>query len=158
MFLEACQVIPIEPNPEAIKILQINIDLNRIHPIVDTAFLGYGLAERRGLAAIGRTIEWNLGGTNLVRQRAGAIPLSTGDELLGHRRIEFIKVDVEGMELQVLSGLTRTIGTCRPNLFVEVENEHQAEFLRWTEVTGYAVVETYNRSGNQENFMLVPTK
>ena len=152
LFLRARQVIPIEPNPDAIQILQINIDLNRLHSIVDTAYLGYGLAERKERAAIGRTIQWNLGGTTLVRDPAGAIPLATGDELLDDRPVEFIKVDVEGMELQVLSGLTRTIERYRPNLFVEVDNAHQAEFLKWAEVMGYGVAETYNRYGSQENF------
>jgi hypothetical protein len=119
--------------------------------------------EPEELAMIGRHFTpggtfLDVGGTTLVRDPAGAIPLATGDELLDDRPVEFIKVDVEGMELQVLSGLTRTIERYRPNLFVEVDNAHQAEFLKWAEVMGYGVAETYNRYGSQENFLLVPTR
>jgi len=39
-----------------------------------------------------------------------------------------------------------------------VDNAHQAEFLKWAEVMGYGVAETYNRYGSQENFLLVPTR
>jgi hypothetical protein len=61
-FLGARRIICIEPNPEAIKILRINVDLNQLHEQVDMRYLGLGLSDGPGAAVIARTIAMNLGG------------------------------------------------------------------------------------------------
>jgi len=38
--------------------------------------------------------------------------------------VGFIKIDVEGHELEVLEGAEATLGVCRPSLFVEIEQRH----------------------------------
>ena len=98
----------------------------------------------------------NLGGTALQTTDNGTIPLCTGDELVHDRRIDFIKIDVEGMEIEVLQGLEQTISTYRPNIFVEVDNTHFPTFQGWVQKHSYEVVDRYNRYGTMENFMLVP--
>jgi len=155
-FLDPRRILCVEPNPEAIGILRINVDLNHIHEQVDLRYLGLGLSDGPGTAVIGRTIPMNLGGAALAPQAGGPIRLVTGDELLWGQRIDFIKIDVEGMELAVLKGLERTIADCRPNIFVEVDNAHAPAFRALVDRLGYLVVDRYNRHGVVENFMLVP--
>jgi len=38
--------------------------------------------------------------------------------------IGFIKIDVEGFELEVLEGARETLARCRPNLIIEMEEKH----------------------------------
>ena len=155
-FLDARRIICIEPNPEAIAILRINVDLNQLHEQVDLQHLGLGLSDGPGTAAIGRTIPMNLGGAALAPQAGGPIRLLTGDELLRDQPVDFIKIDVEGMELAVLAGLERTIAACRPNIFVEVDGAHAPAFHALVDRLSYVEVDRYNRHGTVENFMLVP--
>jgi FkbM family methyltransferase len=155
-FLGARRIICIEPNPEAIMILRINVDLNQLHEQVDMRYLGLGLSDSPGAAVIARTIAMNLGGVELASQAGGSIRLFAGAELLQGQPIDFIKIDVEGMELAVLKGLERTIAECRPGIFVEVDNAHAPAFHALIQHLGYAVVDRFNRYGTMENFMLVP--
>ena len=43
--------------------------------------------------------------------------------------IGFMKIDVEGHELQVLRGADATIRTCRPVVFIEVEQRYQTDSI-----------------------------
>jgi FkbM family methyltransferase len=70
-FLGARRIICIEPNPEAIMILRINVDLNQLHEQGDMCYLGLGPSDSPGAAVIARTIAMNLGGVALPRRRAG---------------------------------------------------------------------------------------
>jgi FkbM family methyltransferase len=51
------------------------------------------------------------------------------------RGVGFIKIDVEGHEMAVLRGARRTIERDRPNVLIEVENQHKAGTLK--EVFGF---------------------
>jgi FkbM family methyltransferase len=56
-------------------------------------------------------------------------------------RISFIKIDVEGHELEVLRGGTGTLAKHRPNLLIEIEQRHSAgaieETLKYVTSLGY---------------------
>ena len=53
-------------------------------------------------------------------------------------RLDFVKIDVEGAELQVLEGGKRTIDALRPAMLVEIEARHTARFRRMPdEVTAW---------------------
>jgi FkbM family methyltransferase len=60
----------------------------------------------------------------------------------GFTEVEFIKIDVEGHELEVLMGATSTIERNRPTLLVEIEERHRplggaAEVFDFIERLGY---------------------
>src|SRR2546427_10490828 len=61
-LLGARQIICIEPNPEAITILRINLDLSHLQGLAELRYLGLGLSDSPGAAVIARTIAMNLGG------------------------------------------------------------------------------------------------
>jgi hypothetical protein len=56
------------------------------------------------------------------------VPLRTVDSLR-LSALRLIKVDVEGMETEVLHGARETIGKCRPILYVENDRESRSEEL-----------------------------
>ncbi len=66
-------------------------------------------------------------------QVAVAVTVDTLDALCvreGIERLEFIKIDVEGAELQVLEGGKQIIAECRPVVLVEIEARHTARYER----------------------------
>jgi len=155
-FLAPGSVLVLEPNPPAAEILRLNVLLNGLSGVVDTSLLGIGLAGAEGVAAAvgGRN---NLGGTRMVPGAPdGTIPLRTGDSLLAGRAVNVLKIDVEGMEMEVLGGLAGTIATRRPAIFIEVHNRNAREFRAWAAAQGYRITETFRRYPSNENFMAVP--
>lgn len=71
----------------------------------------------------------NFGGVELGATQEGEpvprIPL----DVLQLARADFLKIDVEGMELDVLGGATATILRCRPVMSVEADREHSVPRL-----------------------------
>lgn len=73
------------------------------------------------------------------------VPVDTLDACLLDRGIRpaFIKIDVEGHELQVLKGGRRLLETCKPKLLIECEARHQppgsttGDVFRFLENLGY---------------------
>jgi len=55
--------------------------------------------------------------------------------------VGFIKIDVEGHELAVLDGATKTIAAHRPNLLIECNEEHQPDAV--TKLAGWLAARSY---------------
>ncbi|NEY89031.1 FkbM family methyltransferase [Tabrizicola oligotrophica] len=150
------KVIPFEPNPVALAVLRSNLGLNGELGRCDLAHLGLGLSDRAqgGLAMEVDKPNKNLGGGRLVE--GGELRVIRGDDALAPEAVDFIKIDVEGMEMQVLRGLSQTITRCRPVIFIEVDEANRAEFLAWVAVSGYAIADTFRRYPVNENFLIKP--
>jgi hypothetical protein len=58
------------------------------------------------------------------------IELTTVDEVLGGRRADIIKVDVEGLEARVLTGAHETLARYKPALILESLTEQAFEEIR----------------------------
>jgi FkbM family methyltransferase len=70
----------------------------------------------------------NFGGVALGGGEGDEVPVVTIDSLnLPHLRL--MKIDVEGMEIDVLRGAAQTIGRCQPALFVENDRDDRSEAL-----------------------------
>jgi FkbM family methyltransferase len=98
---------------------------------VPSSFGSLELRERSGNEFIGQTIDY----TNLVNVRKLAL-----DEF-GLPRIDLIKVDVEGMEMEVLAGAARSIEQSRPIMLIEKIKADPAQLRAWLEARGYTVIE-----------------
>jgi len=152
-FLRPRRVIAFEALPPAIALLRINVALNGIDGAVDLGRLGCGLSDAQGRAEL-VTTRGNLGGTRLRAHASGAVPLVTGDEALAGEAVDFVKIDVEGMEMRVLAGLARTIAASRPILFVEVDDDNLPAFRDWLEANRYAVRARFRRYRTNENYLV----
>jgi len=60
---------------------------------------------------------------------------------LGLARIDFIKIDIEGMELEALAGAENSIARHRPAMLVESIKAGAAALRAWLAARGYAVFE-----------------
>ena len=68
------------------------------------------------------------------------VKISTGDEILQSKRIDFIKIDVEGYELFVLKGLKKIIKKNLPIFLIEIEKRHNKNYK---EIFNYMINHNY---------------
>ncbi len=147
MYLAAvcgCDVVAYEPNLELTDALCQSIRLNRLEHLVKV---------RR--AAVGRTASWgvfaeslpeNIGAQRVeVTGDVGDFEVAVLDKEVLEERVALIKIDVEGMELQVLEGAELLIDRDRPHLFVECIDLAAFEMLAsWMTTHGYVYGATFN--------------
>lgn len=154
LFLHPAAILPFEVNPVAIALLRANMAANGLESLVDAQYLGVGLSDapRDGVSLL--RAKDNLGATR-VSDQAGSFRLAKGDDLLAGRKVDFLKIDVEGMEMAVLAGLKQTILQHRPRLFVEVDDVNATAFAAWADAEGYLVVDRFRRYMANENLMLI---
>jgi FkbM family methyltransferase len=154
----AARVIPVEPNPDAIALFCANIMLNRLADRVDFTTLGYGLGGANSDDMAIHAPKGNLGWARLrhAEQGEATISVRTGDTLLGDTHVDFIKMDVEGMEIGALEGLQATIARDRPVLFVEVDHANSDAFQALMAGYDYGVHTAFDKSGVNQNFLLLP--
>lgn len=107
------QLFAFEPNPEAFEALKHNVPKARLY--------NCALGKETGTARL--TLDPKNGGASRLSGgiasdrvvRTGVLPLDD----LGLPQLNFIKLDVEGSEPDVISGALETIKRCRPVLFIE---------------------------------------
>jgi FkbM family methyltransferase len=114
----AGRLVALEAQPVAAMLLEANLALNGID-WVEVHLAGGG--REAGFACV-PSIDYehvaNLGGVSLIGQASeGQIRIETVDSLA--LRPALIKIDVEGMELDVLDGAVATIESDRPVIYVE---------------------------------------
>jgi len=63
------------------------------------------------------------------RSIAAHVPIARLDAVI-HQDVAFVKVDVEGHELNVLNGAVELVERCQPVFLVEAEDRHRAEATR----------------------------
>ena len=149
------RIILFEPNPEAISILRENLALNACGNVEDR-FLGIALAKQDGQMKGVTEDRNNLGHTYFLDDAAGTVSARKGDLLLLDEPVEFIKLDVEGMEVDILSGLEQTIRRWRPTIFIEVWDRELLPFLEWCARECYRLTERFQRYPEIQNFLAKP--
>lgn len=156
LFLRPAEIIPIEPNPVAFDVLESNVRLNGLEALFDLQYLGYGVSDAPSSGARINFRNRNIGGGKIVKGD-GDIELITGDMICDDRHIGFIKIDVEGMEMDVLHGLSATLKRCEPKMFIEVDEENEDAFQAWLKENEFSVLDSFKRYKTNNNY-LVSTK
>ncbi len=122
---KAGKVHAFEPQAEIAKCLASNIEQNHCTNVVVSPI---GLGDQPGRAVVGLVYrgfdkgKTNYGFGTLSMARDGEIYVTTLDRYADSndlKRVNLIKIDVEGMEGQVISGASTTISRFKPVLYVE---------------------------------------
>jgi FkbM family methyltransferase len=142
------RVVCVEPHPDLTAILSRNLDINAI---AGAAVLPVAAGHRAGAAYISRAkalIHKNIAATQLEKVRPDdgvEVQISPLDALVdglrpsfAGRRITCVKIDVEGLELDVLRGATEILQNDRPQLVIELASrEARAAVKRFLAEFGY---------------------
>jgi len=138
------QVYSFEPVIENAATIRLNAKLNQL-PNLTCFELAVG--SRAGNLEL-LLSDWN-GGASLsptsvkpteavARREVCVVAL---DDFITEQRLlppTFVKIDVEGFELEVMQGMSKTIAACQPTLLFEVDDGDQTVFeRRWRELDDY---------------------
>lgn len=123
------RVIAIEPQRVVFQTLCANLALNSITNVYAYCAAVGKQVGKLLVPEIDYTQDNNFGGLGLEGRTSGQdVPLLTIDSL-GLERLDLLKADVEGMELDVLLGAEQTIARCHPLLYVENDRQEKSEEL-----------------------------
>ncbi|MFV0386507.1 FkbM family methyltransferase [Paracoccus sp. (in: a-proteobacteria)] len=118
-FAAICGVarcIAFEPNPAPAAILRRNLELNGLDNV---ELRQVALSDQPGSLRVARLVPGNIGATSFAESGEGVIPAVRLDDL-DPGRVDFIKLDVEGMAVKVLEGARETIAASRPGILIEL--------------------------------------
>lgn len=102
--------------------------LNYMQP---ASFGSLEIKPRANPEFIGQKIDYSENGTVLVEQRAL--------DSMSLERLDFFKIDVEGMEIEVLRGAENTLTRCKPQLLIEIIKSDRQQLISQLEALGYRV-------------------
>ena len=135
------QVFAFEPQRACFALLQSQIALNQLHSVI--AFNeGSGADEcELWLPQIDYSRQGNYGGVPLRRSGSGRqekVKVRRLDDVFPDTPVHLIKIDVEGMEREVIEGARKLIESSKPNLYVENDRvEESAALISLIQDYGY---------------------
>ncbi len=144
------RVVAFEPEPENRRILRWNIRLNKAENVtVCPEALGNFHGEARLKLSAYAGVHSFVRTSAEIRQTGEIlVPIIKMDEL-DMDRVNLIKIDVEGYELEVLRGGERMIRRFKPNLQIEVHRPHglECETCNWIKNLGLVPKVTSDAGG-----------
>lgn len=123
-ILGAKHIYTLEPQVEVVKILNKNIELNGLTNFVTVLNCGAGSQNTKAKINFDGSSVKNIGCTTLEESVLGDIEIKKLDSLEFSYKVDFIKIDVEGMEFEVLKGAEQLIKKDKPILWVEILDEN----------------------------------
>jgi len=120
------KVYAFEPDPEIYQRLSCNLSLNEFKNL-KAHQLGFG--NKNETVFMSPEVQNNSGGNRIVATQKGSVGVAIQklDDFVQNndiKKLDLLKIDVEGYEINVLKGATNTIEKFRPRLFVEVSDRN----------------------------------
>lgn len=159
VVMEAQPLICFEASPVAASHLRRNLELNALDALIVEEALGDTVGT--GSLWIRADQAFNPGAARL-EMGDGDIPVTTLDasvERLDVRSLDLVKIDVEGMELDVLRGAKRLLEQSRPDLLLEFQTEAQLSAGReFLDAYGYQQGQVFNYTPTYHFFVAEVSK
>jgi FkbM family methyltransferase len=155
-FMAPKNITVLEPNPGTRELLKANLALNQVS--ADLSFAHFALGSNPGQGRSASHDRYNSGGSEIISASAGSIPIATGDTLFAHQTFDFIKIDVEGMEVEVLNGMLKLIARARPLIFIEVMDGNSDAFNELVLSLDYQVLCQAQMYDGMKNMIIAPNR
>ena len=145
-----------EPQRLIHQLLCANLALNdRFNVHTHRAAVGADVGLAR-ICAVPPHQKFNFGGVAVGLDLGGdssmeEVPLTTIDDM-GLERFDFLKIDAEGLDLQVLEGAKLTLAAHRPALFVEADPRTAQALSDFLSASGYEGYWYCSQLFDQDNF------
>lgn len=122
-------VLAFEPLPTTFHLLAANIEINALNNVFAQRAAVGASCESLQLPHIDADTQANFGTFNALREaKAAGVPTpQTTIDAMGVERCDLIKIDVEGSEMDVLRGATKTIAKFSPVVFAECNEGEDAQ-------------------------------
>lgn len=142
---KASRVIAVEPNPDTVARLKENLAANSITNVDCVPVAAWDGVARFRVEKVHQSYERD-GSNRIVPDAYGPIWGARLDDALNQyplrpERLDLVKVDVEGADLQALSGMAGLLARHRPVLFVEDHAQYgyyqQGELFKTLDDLGY---------------------
>ncbi len=145
------KVVVFEPNPVCLKELKANLKLNNVSNAI---IVPLALGKRRILSRMFTDNSLPAYST-FSKRRAGwlscskQIPVNM-DTLDNYSKLtgilpNFVKIDVECYEFEVLQGMKETIKACKPALFIEMHGENSMQTIEFLLANQYSIYHVERR-------------
>ena len=142
------------------KYCKKNIILNKLEQKVQLYNIALGSTKTKGSVRKGQT--FNTMFTHIEVSEQGKLEIDSLDNIVAQgdfEKIDFIKIDVEQFELQVLLGAVETLKKYKPSIYVEIlyrSPENKKEILPLLNDLGY-IFKTFinNEAGTEETYLFV---
>lgn len=137
------KIYSFEPEASNIKVFEKNISLNNLKNI---NIIKKGLSDREGFFDF-YVLGKNSGGNSLIDLKKGGIkvkiPVTTLDNFYKEnkiKRLDFLKIDVEGAEIKVLNGAKETLKKFKPPIIFESWDENSLKKVKdFLFILGYEI-------------------
>lgn len=124
-----------EPAKETFDILKKNMEINNL--VDRTHLYNVGVGSSSGKACISLRRDKNTAYTQISLQDGGDVRVLSIDELGIKEKVGFIKIDVEGFELEVLKGMQELLKRDKPFMMVEIWTKNLNEIHCIMDPMGY---------------------
>jgi FkbM family methyltransferase len=157
MSTQSKHVYCFEPLDEVYEVLKHNVDANQINNI---SCINEALSDRSGEQVFYINTSGNLGASSLEYREHNKDAESTnvkirlGDDMMssqGISTVNLIKIDVEGHELSVLNGLSKTIAEQQPIIVMEWNERAAARRLLEADIFN-GVLQSYSAFALGSNY------
>lgn len=130
MFCDAKRVYSFEPQGNVFSMLKTNVQINNLEEKVTLFNIGLGREKSKG--TIVPYSNDNLGMAKVNISDAGNIEVDSLDNVLfeNEESIDLIKIDVEGMELEVLKGAKNIIAKHKPLIYIESDFDEEFKSIK----------------------------
>lgn len=137
LFCDVKKIECFEPVKDTYEILKKNIEINGISDVVSVH--NEALGRKHGKGTVVKYNLDNIGGTTIEEVDDGELSVRTIDEL-SIATVDFIKIDVEGHEYDVLLGGEKTLTRLSPQIFIEIEDENYERVNAKLTEYGYSMI------------------
>ena len=167
-FAQLCSrglIYSFEPDSETFSFLRQNVELNKVPNV---KLFNKALGAESGVAKLYKLYANNPGANRILKERPESPVVSETIELLTLdalkregfiRKVDLIKIDVEGYELFVLKGAKEVIEEWKPLLFIELaeinlRQQHctALDLIEFVENLGYNVLDARNMQPVDKTF------
>jgi FkbM family methyltransferase len=125
-FLKPLLLIPVEPVDVAVTLIRLNAELNRV--VLDERGLGVAASDAPGTVELALLPDLPMVKVDPSAEHTRSVPAVRLDDLVPEP-VDFLKVDVEGFEMNVLKGAPRILTEDRPHIMIEVTAETEPTVL-----------------------------
>lgn len=139
-----------EPAKDTFQILKRNIEVNHLEK--RTALYNSGVGSTMGSANISSQRNRNTAYTKISMNENGVVRVVSIDGLGIKEKIGFVKIDVEGFELEVIRGMQKTLQENKPYVMVEIWNDNYNEIIMMMENMGYQY-QCLGKRNNQGDYL-----